>query len=1215
MRTPRLNCSAFSAHHPGGSRLFALPIGSVFLLLLALISTSPAQDTTQAAGVPAPAATTTVTDSPAPSQPQSAVDDDDIGMDIDPQTASVAYASRAAAAQARLDALPAEIADEALRSRVAEQWKEAAIQWQRASQAADQFARRKQTIDGSAARIQAIQGEIEALRAKAAAPDADASHSLVDLETELRDLDLNLPEWNKQLGQRVARIESQAQRLSESRQAADEAQARLAEKAQPVPDNLPAELKAAVREARAAQRRADREIVSGSDYFRNIQEPLAQLDAAERDLLSRRVEYGKARREQLSTHIADKRRAEAEALRRESESAVGRFLELLPPSFLETAEENRELSAILDKVLEKEKERGAFLQATNDYIHTLQTDYDRIRERLESGGGDQALGSYLWAKRRSLQREAYQAGQNRDRLAMEAVIPGLTLGRLDEIRRRIPRLEQELTTLADEPAIAALPPATRRDFLERARTLLDNHTKLVGSLSESISRQAASLIDMETANKELRRISARYAALVDRYVLHLPGSPPLWRIPLLDTVRDALGELAGLNLWRNTLGALLRGLLHSPWLLLFLLLSIAPTAVLRSLAVRFKSLNLAARTPVAGTPKGLAWRAGAAFLRSYPAPLILFVAGAAIWSAASPGGDAAAVGEALLAGVLPWLLVNIWRRFCDPNGLFELYVKMPQVLTGRLRRRLSSVAYIGLPLWIITWFVQNRTDTPSFQMFGGIVSALLAALGVGFWWLRMRPAVFLRDGGPRNSSFWQVIHFLVMALGVLWLVMSLLGYNYGALLVIAKAVSSGLIVTAVFIVAQYWNLRLTRSREIQRARAIMHYRFSEERRRNRGERQDSDRNTVSANKTAAAAGGGADDAEPEAESDELRLAHHEEHDKLSAPAVAAAAISIPPDVEKELGESLDNARRLVWWLAVAATIATLLFQWSDLFPAQEWLRKLTLFNRDTTDGGLTLLDAIRAFIGGGLCYVMAKPLGAWINLSFFGWNPAERGTRMATLSLVRYLMFGVGAVWAAQELGVAWSDAQWLVAALSVGLGFGLQEIILNFVSGIILLFERPVRVGDMVSIGGADGTITRINIRTTTIIDADRRELIIPNKELVTGRVVNWTLSDSITRMVIPINVAHGTDTELVQRLLLRAANSIEAVLDDPSPSVYCTGMTDNSLDFELRVYTARLDDRMPTQHQLRLNLNRLFKRHAISIPFPQLDVHLHSEKPPPQK
>lgn len=1137
--------------------------------------------------------------------------EDDTIPDADPAAAAAAYAARVAAAQSRVDALPADIPDEALRARVAEQWRDALAGWQAAAQASEQYARRRQTMEGSVARLQAINGEIEAIRNKPAATDADANHSIADLEAEQRELDLNLPEWTKQLNARVARMDSQTQRLSESRQAAEAAQSRLAEKAAPIPADTPPELKAAIEEARAAHRRADHEIVSGSDYFRNIQEPLAQLDAAERDLLSRRIEAGKARRDQLSALIAERRRGEADSLRRESEAAAARFLGALPESFRSVAAENRDLSAILDKYLEREKERTAYIQSVSEYNQSLQTDYERIRAQLESGGGGQALGSYLWAKRRSLQRDAYQAGQNREKFAAAAV-PGFTQANLDELRRRIPRLEQELTAFAANPEVLAMPERTRGELLDRARTLLDNHTKIASSLSESAQRQSAAVIDMDAANKELEQLSARYTSLVDRYVLHLPGSPPLWRISFADTFREAWKDLSSVDLWRSTGDALLRGLLRSPWLLLFLLVAIAPTAVLRTLSVWFKSANIGARTPVPASPKGFLWRLGRAFLRSYPAPMALFAAGAAIWSAAHPGGDTASVGEALLAGTLPWLLLNLWRSFCGGDAILELYCRMPRVLVDRLHRRLTSILYIGLPLWIVTWFVQNRTEPPVFQALGGIVSLALAVLAACFWWLRMRPAVFLRGGETRPSTLWRILHLTVMALCLFWLVMSLLGYNYGALLVIAKATSSGLIITAVAAAALYWDLRLVRARERQRARAILYYRFSEERRRQREERQ---REARAAAKTGnvpvdpvVVSPTEVEDKQAREDAD-LVLADRDKHDALASPAVAAAAVSIPPSVEKELDESLAGARRLVWWLSVAALAITLLVQWSDLFPMQEWLGGLTLFARGDT--GLTLGSAVRALAGGALCWVVAVPLGAWANLSLFGWNPADRGTRVATSALIRYAAIGVGAIWMARELGMAWSDAQWLVAALSVGLGFGLQEIILNFVSGIILLFERPVRVGDMVTIGSAEGTISRINIRTTTIIDGDRRELIIPNKELVTGRVVNWTLSDTVTRVVIPVGVAYGSDLELVQRLLLRAARITDAVLDDPAPSVFFTAMGDNSLNFELRAYTGRLEDRTPVQHELRLTINRMFQRHGVSVPFPQLDVHMV----PPEK
>ena len=137
-------------------------------------------------------------------------------------------------------------------------------------------------------------------------------------------------------------------------------------------------------------------------------------------------------------------------------------------------------------------------------------------------------------------------------------------------------------------------------------------------------------------------------------------------------------------------------------------------------------------------------------------------------------------------------------------------------------------------------------------------------------------------------------------------------------------------------------------------------------------------------------------------------------------------------------------------------------------------------------------------------------------------------------------------------LGLQWSNIQWLVAALSVGLGFGLQEIVANFISGIILLFERPIRVGDVVTVGDVSGTVTRIRIRATTIRDFEQKELLIPNKELITGRLLNWTLSDAVTRVFLTVGVTYGSDVEKAMALILEAAVENPLVLQDPEPLMH---------------------------------------------------------------
>jgi len=189
---------------------------------------------------------------------------------------------------------------------------------------------------------------------------------------------------------------------------------------------------------------------------------------------------------------------------------------------------------------------------------------------------------------------------------------------------------------------------------------------------------------------------------------------------------------------------------------------------------------------------------------------------------------------------------------------------------------------------------------------------------------------------------------------------------------------------------------------------------------------------------------------------------------------------------------------------------------------------------------------------------------------------------------------------------------QWLVAAVTVGLGFGLQEIFANFVSGLILLFERPIRVDDVVTVGDVEGKVSQINIRATTIVDWNRKELVVPNKEFVTGKFINWTLSDPITRILIPIGVAYGTDTDKARELLLKVARECPHVVEKPTPKTVFRSFGDNALQLELRVYIPNLDVWMDAMNDLHTAIDKEFKKAGIEIAFPQRDIHIRSIQGP---
>jgi potassium efflux system protein len=189
-----------------------------------------------------------------------------------------------------------------------------------------------------------------------------------------------------------------------------------------------------------------------------------------------------------------------------------------------------------------------------------------------------------------------------------------------------------------------------------------------------------------------------------------------------------------------------------------------------------------------------------------------------------------------------------------------------------------------------------------------------------------------------------------------------------------------------------------------------------------------------------------------------------------------------------------------------------------------------------------------------------------------------------------------------------------LVAAASVGLGFGLQEIFANFVSGIILLFERPMRVGDVITIGNTTGTVSRIRFRATTIVDGDRKELIVPNKSFITGNLLNWTLSDSVNRVALKVGVAYGSDPNKVRELLLKIASEHPSILKDPAPTASLEELGDSALVFQMRAFLPTLKDRQKATHELNTMIHDRFRAAGIDIPFPQQEVTMNVRSMPPR-
>jgi potassium-dependent mechanosensitive channel len=225
----------------------------------------------------------------------------------------------------------------------------------------------------------------------------------------------------------------------------------------------------------------------------------------------------------------------------------------------------------------------------------------------------------------------------------------------------------------------------------------------------------------------------------------------------------------------------------------------------------------------------------------------------------------------------------------------------------------------------------------------------------------------------------------------------------------------------------------------------------------------------------------------------------------------------------------------------------------------------------------------------------------------------DRGAREAVVTITGYTGIILSVVIALSVAGVGFGNLALIAGALSVGIGFGLQNIVNNFISGLILLFERPIKTGDWIVVGNTEGYVRSIRIRSTQIQTFDRADVIVPNSELIAGQVTNWMLRDPRGRVRLPIGVAYGSDTQKVREILLEVAKAHVDVIDDgsvPGPRVLFREFGDSSLNFELRAFIRNIDNRINVISDLNFAIDAAFRERGVEIPFPQRDVHIRDIK-----
>jgi potassium efflux system protein len=347
----------------------------------------------------------------------------------------------------------------------------------------------------------------------------------------------------------------------------------------------------------------------------------------------------------------------------------------------------------------------------------------------------------------------------------------------------------------------------------------------------------------------------------------------------------------------------------------------------------------------------------------------------------------------------------------------------------------------------------------------------------------------------------------------------------------------------------------------------------------------------------------------------MYLVHLAAESISSASVISGGPIDDDLDEDEDMGApSLLTIRIIVSLLldiailAIGVTILLLLWRF-DWVQVKGWIQA-AFFGFQFGNLHLSLQSLLIALGVFALGLAFTRFVQRWLTSRVFVGRRVDSGLHESVRIGVGYLGFVLAAMAAISYLGVDFSNLAIIAGALSVGIGFGLQSILNNFVSGLILLVERPIKIGDYISVGGEEGTVKKISVRSTEIETIHRQSVIIPNATLITDPVTNWMHLDKSCRLDIAVGVDYSTDVEVLRDALLDVARAHRGVLKNPPPIVHFAGFGDSSLDFELRVFLRDVRERINSSSNLRFAILAALRKAGISIPFPQRDIHIKSAK-----
>ncbi len=815
-----------------------------------------------------------------------------------------------------------------------------------------------------------------------------------------------------------------------------------------------------------------------------------------------------------------------------------------------------------------------YLLQSTEYRNELTQRNLRARQQLDaisqaSAVLDQQLqaleGSVLLAKILYEQKSALPA------LALDASLAN----RIADTRLYQFEINQQRDRLGDpaahaEAMLAESPEPVSQATREALQSLLETRAELLDRLNRELNALLGEAITLQLAERQLRDTADKLRATLEERMFWIPSNRQVSLEWLLALPAKMKAQVAAMP-WQAVGTELRDGLQARPWLFLPVLMLAGLLLWRRGwLHARLESLG----RDIGYVRRDSQWHTPAAvllnMLLALPLSLLLALAGLALLLDAR--GQNAVLGAALLQMAQAWLVFHTAYRVLDPGGVAERHFHWTRQHIAALRSLVVQLATVVIAVVAVVMVAEHEPRLLASDALGMVV------LCAGYAWMAVLMGRMLshEPSSGRRTPLRMGVSLLLALMPLALIAAVLAGYYYTALKLTGRLIDSLLLLVL-------WSLldaMLVRSLAVA-ARRIDHQRAVS--RREAAEREAEE----------------GPDARP-----------------MEAPRLGIEQIN-------------QQSLRLLRLTLMGGFALLYYWVWADLLTVFAYLDRVVLYEyvsgtaETLSSVPISLRDALAALAITVIATMLARNLPGLLEIAVLSRMKLAQGSAYAITTLLSYAIMGAGVIVSLSTLGVSWDKLQWLVAALSVGLGFGLQEIFANFISGLIILFERPVRIGDTVTIGSLSGTVSRIQIRATTITDFDRKEIIVPNKTFVTGQLINWSLTDTVTRVTVKLGVAYGSDLEQVRALLFEAAEANPRVLKDPAPLVFFLSFGASTLDHELRVHVRELADRNAAIDEINRYLDRRCRELGIEIAFNQVDVHvrglegaetlLHSFQPRP--